>query len=1323
MDVTKHVDNPNPRDKANFLSVLFFSYTIPIFRKGMRKTLEVDDLYNPLRKDRSRLLGDALERNWEKEISKPNYDPKTSRALLLAVIRTFWTEYLFMGVLVGFGDLFVRTTQPLLLGMLLNYYNPESDTTKTDALYYAGGIVLCNITVTVIMSQYFINCMHAGMRVRTAVCALMYRKSVKLSKTALGDSPPGKVVNLLSNDVNRFDMASMMIHQLWIGPISAAIVMYYLYLNAGLPGIAGIAVIIVMSPLQAYGGKLAAKFRKQTALKTDERIRLMDEVICGIQVIKMYAWEIPFNKLVGLARRAETKIIKKGSYARAFFMAMGMFTTRLALFATLITISLSGQEITAAKVFVLMSYFNMLSMTLTALFVRGVTEVAELFISLRRLQMFLANEEYEYDRAGESHAFDSGNDGKEAVKLKNLSAKWNKASSDDVLHNIDLKANRGKLIGVIGPVGSGKSSLLQTLLGELEISDGTMNISGRFSYASQEPWVFSSTIRQNIVFGAEFDKKRYKEVIRVCALERDFAQFPNRDHTIVGDKGASLSGGQKARINLARAVYRDMDIYLLDDPLSAVDIHVSKTLYEECINGFLAGKTRILVTHQVHYLKNADNIIILNNGRIEKEGSFNDLSNSDNLYAKLLTTEPEPVSVKEEITRKESIKYSRQISKRSRKSSTTSIISARTIVDGVIPDEIEEEDDDDDEEENIKMKDVQEESSKGKVVGSLLLKYMRSGASACNVALVLFLFGFAQVAASSVDWFISLWTNIEEYRELKSSNATVADNWYPDFSTEVCLYIYGGLIMTLLTAQLSRSFSFYSLATVCSMKLHEYLFQGIIGATMRFFDTNPSGRILNRFSKDIGFVDEMVPRTLLDAGQMILQMIGSLVLVTSVNPYLLILILILAITFWFIRHIYLKSSKNLKRLEGMMRSPVFTHLGATLQGLSTIRAFRAEDILIAEFDNYQDYSTGAWFMSISAGSAFGFSLDVGCSIFIALVTFSFIVFDKELGITAGSVGLAMSQANQLSGMVQFAMRMTANIANQLMSVERIVEYKELPPEPQPIVPAQPPKGWPHQGQITFGDMSMSYFEGGPRVLKNLSFKIRENEKVGIVGRTGAGKSSLIGAIFRLTNVEGLIEIDGLNTKDLQLRDLRSKITIIPQDPVLFSGTLRYNLDPFEEFTDEQLYRAIDEVELKDPANVINRLENRVMDRGSNYSVGQRQLICLARAIIRNNKILMLDEATANVDPQTDGLIQKTIRTKFADCTVLTVAHRLNTIMDSDRVLVIEQGEVAEFDHPHVLLQNETGIFCKMVDDTGASLSEQLRRIARDNYTQTRMLAE
>ncbi|XP_044751806.1 ATP-binding cassette subfamily C member 4-like [Coccinella septempunctata] len=1320
MDTTKEKYNPNPREKANPLSVLFFTYTLPMFKKGSSKELDVDDLYNPLPCDRSKHLGDRLEKKWFDHLNKCR-KLKKKPSFLKVLAATFWPEYAFLGFTVLVQEIFLRMYLPIALGNLLGYFRKDSTTTREEALWYASAVVVVNALCAVLINQYIVNAFHYGMKVRAACCALIYRKTLRLSRSALGETASGKIVNLLSNDVSRFDIVSVMLNHMWAAPLSAILVMYFLYINAGWAGLVGITPVFIVTPLQSYTGKLSAVYRKQTAQKTDERVRLMDEILSGVQVIKMYAWEKPFAKLIKIARKNELKIIIKSSYVRGLYMTFNLFTTRAALYCTLMTMALTDQPITTSKVFVLMSYYNILAQTMSTMFVRGISEVAELLVAVKRLQQFLTNDEYIFtDPPPNNNDFRSVSDDIDLC-LKDVTAKWNIASSDDTLKNISISVRRGELLGIIGPVGSGKSSLLETVLGELVITSGTKIVNGSVSYASQEPWVFGASVRQNILFGSEYNKKRYNEVVRVCSLEKDFQQFPEGDLSLVGDRGASLSGGQKARINLARAVYRDADIYLLDDPLSAVDIHVSKHLYEQCINGYLKDKARILVTHQVHHLKNADNIIILQNGSIVSQGTFNVLANVENSYAQLLKTDPDHMEEEKQktLTIDPPKITKRQVSVR-KKLSLSSSVSELSIPESLLLEEPDEE-----ELEKRNFKDMQEESSKGKVKGSLFFNYLHSGSNYCVVTFVIFLYILTQVLASSIDFFISYWVRIEEHR-----NATLATEEMArvsmataQWSTETCLYIGGGLVIALFFIALWRSLAFYKLAMMCSQKLHDNLFYKVIGTTMRFFDTNPGGRILNRFSKDLGSIDELLPKVILDATQIILTMVGSMALVAIVNPYFLIMVAFIGVFFLIIRKIFLKSSKNIKRLEGIMRGPVFTHLGASMNGLTTIRAFNAQDVLSDEFDKHQDYHTSAWFMYITASSAYGFSMDFACFIFVGIVTYSFLIYGLDFGLDGSEVGLAITQAMALTGIVQWGMRQSAEITNQLLSVERVLEYDTLEKEPQPQKPKIPPSDWPPTGKITFKNMGLRYSNDTPLVLKNLNIVINPKEKVGIVGRTGAGKSSLISALFRMAPIEGHIEIDNIDTKNLPLQTLRSKISIIPQDPVLFSGTLRYNLDPFEEFDDNLLYKAINEVELKDPANIMNRLETRVMDRGSNYSVGQRQLICLARAIIRNNKILMLDEATANVDPQTDALIQKTIRQKFADCTVLTVAHRLNTIMDSDKVLVMDSGTVVEYDHPFILLQNPDGIFYKMVAETGRAMSEQLKRIAKQSYQKLRALHE
>ncbi|XP_069672860.1 ATP-binding cassette sub-family C member 4-like [Periplaneta americana] len=1317
MDTGKKRDNPNPREHANPISVLFFLWTVGLFRKGYRENLVEEDLYNPLKTDESEYLGNKLENQWERQLKKSK---GKKPSLLKAIAFAFSWEYFFLGVCHLINDLGIRLVQPMLLGMLLEYFKPGSTTEKEDAYLYAGGIVLLTMFSMLMFNHFTVGAFHVGMRVRAACCSLIYRKSLRLSRTALGETAAGKVVNLLSNDVSRFDMVSIFLHAMWTAPLSAIVITYILYTDAGYSGLIGIGIVFLIVPVQVYTGKLTSIYRRRTAIKTDERVRLMDEIISGIQVIKMYAWEKPFAAMVRIARKAELDVVIKTSYIRGLFMTFQITTTRIAMFGTMISIVLFGRKLSADKIFVYQSYFTVLAFSMSMQFVRGVAEIAETLVSIKRLEEFLTLEEFQETTSKENNVIEKI-DNSQGLSLTGVTAKWNASTKDNTLKDIDLHAKRGMLIAIIGQVGSGKSSLLQAILGELPIANGTISKFGKISYACQEPWVFASTIRQNIVFGRPFDRSRYNKVVRVCALERDFKQFPYGDLSLVGERGSSLSGGQKARINLARAVYNEADIYLLDDPLSAVDTHVGKHLFNECINSYLASKTRILVTHQLQYLRDADHIVILNDGAIQVQGSFQDLLGSQVDYAQLLGldgTESEEISTEDkpeaERIENEPIKILlRQISRMSVKSKS----SDKTTIEPVF--------------EEVAAPINVEASSKGVLKKSVYYEYFSSGANMCVVFIIGLMFLIAQTAASVTDWWMAYWITQEELRtyyenqnirateSILVDNSTSQDTWDEELknmpSSYTYLYIYTGIVVILFTITITRSFSFYKFCMRCSSKLHNSMFTSIIHTRMRFFDLNPSGRIMNRFSKDMGSVDELLPKAIMDASQIILMMIGSLVVTVSVNLYFLIPIVVMGSIFWFIRRIYLKTSKNVKRLEGITKSPVFTHLNATLQGLTTIRAYGAQNILRSEFDKHQDLHSSSWYMFITTSQAFGFTLDVMCLIFIALVTFSFLLLEDTFG---RSVGLAITQSMALVGMMQWGMRQSAEVANQMMSVERIVEYKYTPEEPGLETPpnVKYPPNWPSEGRIVFEKMYLRYGESDqPSVIKNLNLIIRPKEKVGIVGRTGAGKSSLIAALFRLAHVDGVILIDDVDTGTIGLHDLRKNISIIPQDPVLFSGTLRRNLDPFDQYPDYMLWRVLDDVELKDSVDGSLGLDSHVSEGGSNFSVGQRQLVCLARAILRSNKVLMLDEATANVDPQTDSLIQKTIRTKFADCTVLTVAHRLNTIMDSDKVLVMDGGMMVEFDHPHVLLQNMEGHFYSMVQETGNNMAEQLARIAEESY--------
>ncbi|XP_022822031.1 multidrug resistance-associated protein 4-like isoform X1 [Spodoptera litura] len=1360
--------------RANWFSKTWFVWMMPTFWRGYKRDLYDSDLTKPKESHLSDKLGDRLEKKWLEEIALASKQGRKP-SLLRAMTKAFWMSYAPSGIMFLIQALVLKPFQPVALSLMLTYWEPGSTMSYEQAVYCATAVIMMSLLIAFLNHHGTYSTQQFGMKVRIAACSLIYRKVMRMSSGALAQTTAGQVVNLLSNDVNRFDYAFIYTHFIWILPLQVVVVCYLIYLKIGYAAIVGVIGIVLQTiPVQSYMSKLAARLRMRTACKTDERVRIMDEIISGMQVIKMYAWEKPFEQVVALARKNEIKCITSASYLRGVYLSFMVFTERLTLYITLLSYSLFGFQVTADIVFPLAQFFNTLQGTLSIIMSNAVSFLAEALISVQRLEAFMLFDEREdlrsvpdvdiaklvqmvdnrkknhnlsevdlrpntFKKIDEEGIYNPGFECNEkgllnstlcpmpvnpdvGIMIQNVSASW----TDDgpvTLNQLNITVPKGKLCAIIGSVGSGKSSVLQLLLNELRSTNGKIYISGPVSYASQEPWLFVATVRQNILFGLPYNSKKYKEVVRVCALQKDFQQFPHGDQTLVGERGASLSGGQRARINLARAVYRQADVYLLDDPLSAVDAHVGRQLFDECISGYLRHSTRVLVTHQLHYLKAADYIVIMNNGSVEAKGTYDELINTGKDFAKLLSSSHDENEDLKDIEKPPPM--SRRTSARL---STTRRPSLCESTGGCeVAQEMEEEE--------------RESGSMGwRVYGA----YLRAGGRAPPLIFMIVLLVVGQLSATLCDYWVTFWTNEVTTLKEAANNRTTKDyhvdrsppldngtfnlssyfsgvNIKPDLEihayigpldTAQYLYVYSALIICCIFFITARAFMFFKVCMTASRNLHNDMFHSMLRGVMRFFDTNSSGRILNRFSKDIGALDELLPRFLLECIQIYLVMFSILALNAAALIWTLLPTTIILLLFYTILQIYLKSAQGIKRLEGTTRSPVFSHMSATLNGISTIRSAGAEQRLIKEFDRFQDIHTSTWSSYLASGVTLGFWLDFICVIYLTIVIVAFLVIDSKT-IFSGNVGLAISQTLILTGMLQFGVRQTAEVISQMTSVERILQYTHIEREPKwDKGEKETPKGWPSRGRIQFKSCYMKYTPEDLPVLKNLNLVIESGWKVGIVGRTGAGKSSLISSLFRLAIVEGEVLIDDVDTAYLALQELRSKISIIPQEPVLFSATVRYNLDPFNNYDDDQLWQALEAVDLK---AAVPSLDFKVSEGGSNFSLGQRQLVCLARAILRANRILVLDEATANVDPKTDEFIQRTIRTRFADCTVLTVAHRLNTIMDSDRVMVMDSGRLVEFDHPYLLLNNPEGHFTKMVKETSEKMSAQLYQIAKDTY--------
>lgn len=1311
------------RSVRSFLSRLFFLWMCRTFCVGRKRCLVQEDLSKINYEYRSDNLGDLLERNWIKEVKRSRWK-KQPASYFRTIFRTFFWSSIPAGILILL-QVVARCYQPILLAKLLGFWHVGSAMTRDEALLYAGGLLVLTELSAFLQHHSVLFSQQIGMKVRVASSSLVYRKILRMNSRALTQTTAGAVINLLSNDVTRFDQSFLYLHYLWIVPAQLATVAYLMYTHAGISTLIGLAAIVIITlPFQAVLSHFVGKYRRWTAVRTDNRVRIMHEIIGGIQVIKMYAWEKPFETLIGDARQQEVNMVKCSCYLRGIFTSFILFTERTALYLTLLAYSLLGYTINADVVYPITQFFNAIQMKLAIQLPLAFTNLAETLVTIRRIQDFLMldectdpthqevntlererNKNWRIENLNETYNKAYFNTGFEktdllftspalpssTVLLQNAGARWLEGGAL-TLQGLTLEVLRGQLCAVIGSVGSGKTSLLQLLLGELDISNGFLMTSGSISYASQEPWLFQGTVRENILFGLPYDRNRYVEVYHVCALEKDFEQLPFGDQTLVGDRGVSLSGGQRARINLARSIYRQADIYLLDDPLSAVDPNVGRQLFDACICRHLQYKTRILVTHQLHFLKAADIIVVLDEGRLKAVGTYNDL-----------------VSVGKYILPPgQFLEFEQEYNYDQTSTPPHAEPQIHTSTDS-----------------NDTAQSLEPESGSAKALNWwALTSYGRAAGGTAVLMVLLVAMVASQVAGGAADYWVSFWTTQIELKGRQFSYSgnmsyaqTIQDNeqsWLDNLTTTDYLYVYSGIIASCIFMANFRAVLFIKLCVNASRALHDKMFRSTLRGVMHFFNVNTSGRILNRFSKDLGSMDENLPQCLIDFFEVnmkfcLILLLNAYILCWSIVPNLIILGI-----FALMIRVYLKTAQDIKRLEGKTKSPVFAMVTSTLHGIYTIRASKAQKRLVADFDSLQDIHSSAWQSYLGGSVTLAFWVDTICVIYLMLLMAMFIFLEKGAMIPAGKVGLVLTQSLSMTMMLQFAGRITAELISELTSVERVLEYTAIEEEPcLEVGNMETPKTWPTAGEIIFQNVNLRYNQIEEPVLKNLNLKIRSGWKVGIIGRTGAGKSSLISALFRLARIEGHILIDSVDTGEIALQDLRNKISIIPQEPVLFSASIRSNLDPFDEYTDEQLWDAIKSVDLKD---AIPSLDFVLSQGGSNFSVGQRQLVCLARAILRNNRILVLDEATANVDLQTDSFIQKIIRRQFATCTVLTIAHRLNTIMDSDVVLVMNNGRIEEFHHPHLLLGVATSALSAMVAELGDKMAVEMRSVAKEAYS-------
>ncbi|XP_026172192.1 canalicular multispecific organic anion transporter 2 isoform X2 [Mastacembelus armatus] len=1342
--------NPCPETTAGFLSSMTFWWFTSMAIKGYKMPLEVKDLWSLNQRDCSKKMVPKLLKEWEKEQAKAKSEQNLSSQamyskppplttnhvaggegggesnleeveVLLSNQRSVPQQPSFLRALIkAFGPYFLIGSAFKLLQDIITFVNPQllrmliSFTKQTGVPDWWGYTLafLMFFTAflqTLVLHRHFHYCFVTGMNVRTALIGAIYRKALVITNAAKRSSTVGEVVNLMSVDAQRFMDLTTFLNMLWSAPLQIMLALYFLWQNLGPSVLAGVAVMIMLIPFNAVIAMKTRAYQVEQMQYKDTRIKLMNEILNGIKVLKLYAWENSFKDKVLAIRQKELDVLRKSAYLGALSTmawTSAPFLVALTTFAVYVTVD-ENNVLDAEKAFVSLSLFNILRFPLNML-PQVISSIVQTSISLKRIQGFLSHDELD------PNSVDKNNTASEySVTVVNGKFTWAK-EDPPVLHSINMMVPQGSLLAVVGHVGCGKSSLISALLGEMEKVEGDISVRGSVAYVPQQAWIQNATLRDNILFENPYNEQKYHSVLEACALTFDLEVLPGGDMTEIGEKGINLSGGQRQRVSLARALYSDADVYLLDDPLSAVDAHVSKHIFENLIGpeGLLKGKTRILVTHGISFLPQVDNIMVMVEGQVSEMGSYQELLKQNGAFAEFLRNYALEDIIEEEEATEELIEDEEMFPDDALSNHTDmvdnepvineakrnfmrqiSIISA----DGENPksrsvrrhgcSQRKHSEPQEKKKPHEMEKLIQAETAEtGRVKTKVYLEYVKAVGPLLSVV-ICFLYGCQSAAAIGSNIWLSQWTNDVSTNQTKEN-----------VPMRVGVYAALGIVQGILVMISSFTLAIGNISA--ARKLHYNLLSNKLHTPQSFFDTTPLGRIINRFSKDIYVIDEALPATVLMFLGTFFVSLSTIIVIISSTPIFAVVVVPLAFIYVFVQRFYVATSRQLKRLESVSRSPIYSHFSETITGCSVIRAYGRHTAFVLMSDMKVDENQKSYYPGIVSNRWLGVRIEFigNCIVLFAAL---FAVAGKE-NLNPGLVGLSVSYALQVTMSLNWMVRMTSDLESNIVAVERVKEYSETKTEaPWEVEDKKPPPEWPIKGNVEFQNYSVRYREGLDLVLKNLTLNVRGGEKIGIVGRTGAGKSSMTLCLFRLLEAAaGEITIDEVRIAEIGLHDLRSKLTIIPQEPVLFSGTLRMNLDPFDKYTDEDVWKALEHSHLhRFVSNQTAKLELQCSEGGENLSVGQRQLVCLARALLRKTRILILDEATAAIDLETDDLIQSTIRTQFEDCTVFTIAHRLNTIMDYTRVLVLDKGQIAEFDTPANLL-SQRGIFYSMAKDAG-----------------------
>ncbi|KAG0200435.1 hypothetical protein BGX28_006514 [Mortierella sp. GBA30] len=1282
--------------------------------------------------------------------------------------------------LTAFGLLYVP---PLLFGHLLQFIDDYSKAVRegVEPPALRTGFVIAvlmmtfNITTTFMLCYSFQVMTDIGIEARAATVALIYRKALKLSPSARNKSTLGEITNHMAVDAERWIDGSVYMPLLFTVPFELTVAIYLLYRLLGWSMVAGLIVFAILVPIQTKMGAYMNGYQDEQLKWMDRRLRLMTEILSNIKIVKLYNWEQPFRRKIDALRSEELVALKGLATVRSLLtIVFSSITLLMALCTFSVYAYVGGPNMTPGKltseiIFVSITLFGIMNRPL-GLVAHMISKTISVNVAMNRIQKFLLLEEIDttvvrrYSRRAQgSSSGDNGSQPVFAVDIEQGTFAWEKPLDATVreidaslqgerqpllavippppvkpaLSNITLQIPEGHLTAIAGRIGQGKSSLLSAVMGEMYKINGSVTIYGDLAYVPQQAWIVNATVRDNILFGKPFDQEKYDRIIYAAGLQPDLEVLSAGDQTEIGERGINLSGGQKQRVSLARAAYQDADIYLLDDPLSAVDAHVDQHLWLNLIGpeGLLKDKTRLLVTHGIHHLEHVDQIVVLKDGTISETGEYQQLMKARGAFYQLI--KDFSVGKKKKTKKAGSSRHHLRdllLGKKDKKDKKDIGLGDPTASGSSSVNTSDSEGDAS--ERNTLAEDVATQSNDkaaaggneageliadekmevGKVGWKVVLTYAKAAALR-NSLFCVTLFILAQACHLSTNFWLRYWITDTEERERTGQQGRPASYYLTGYGMIVLLYLLLDVVVC------------YFTEVVCGIRASKVLYDGLLTRVLRlpmsFFDTTP-------FSSDVYAIDCQLPDKWNDLFAFMSIIAGTLFVIAYSTPIFLVAIPPLAFTYLWIQNYFIKSSGSLKRLLSVAKSPLYQHFSETLTGVSTIRVMKGlQEQFLRENEIRGDvisnrlnaYNLDNRWLQIRLESLGGVTIFISTS----MAVWNAGTLDPSM------VGLALSYSLNMISFINWLVRTVSEVQNILVSVERVDEYSQKPTEAPVETGVRLPKNWPDQGRIVFNNYCARYREGLDLVVKDVSFTVEPREKVGIVGRTGAGKSSLMLALFRIIEAAdsywarasdpsfalnnqlkdamalysdldgggGSIEIDGVDISTLGLADLRQHLSIIPQDPTLFAGTVRDNLDPFEMHSDKDLWEALERAHLKDHISSLpGSLSYEVAQNGENFSVGQRSLICLARALLRKTKVLVLDEATAAVDVETDDLIQKTIRKEFKDRTILTIAHRIKTVMDSDKILVLEKGCVQEFEAPKELLKKRDSLFFQLAEQAG-----------------------